>query len=605
MPDETTRYGRRGEFLRDLEANFQRFQATRELESEEDTPGASPHLIKESGSMEIKAGSYGLVVDVSLISVVELGFITIVSVIIIAIPIVIFVLLLLLLKCGLFLRTDVVNLNRKLRFANAVTTTSIKVKTLLFDGITNFNAFKLQFGVVATKNMWDDDDKAVALMTSLRVSAAEIIQIIPEGKRTEFAAVMDALERKYGAKHVKEDFVTRSLKKLYGRHLKRRSRKRLASRLRKKQLVCCENDISDVVCAALRQVVRENKRMPISKTRKRYACQKPGHFARECRSKHKGSHSTSPSRNIRGGEEAAIKGKIMRNISISDVSMKHEFLVADIMDEVILGMDFMAKHGFILDMKRQVLQYVSVTLLLTVGYDRQAEVLQVVVQRQQKIPPNSEAIVWATVTQEIRLSKIWIVEPSTGCTKDNIIIGKAVVSPVNNLIPVRGLNPTSDTTKVQKGDIIAQCKKAEYVVNHQVEIPKTCSKISPEAEIFIQRWTRNLDEQQKINAKKFLLENWTIVAGVTSSDKYSLRNNQCVSIYPCYFPGCSSGSNYTTKHTVILDITKLTPYSKQYIIGGDLKYLHDLWGCETVNYCIRLIYKAVDADRMQVMYPTK
>uniref|UniRef100_A0A1A9UDK5 Peptidase A2 domain-containing protein n=1 Tax=Glossina austeni TaxID=7395 RepID=A0A1A9UDK5_GLOAU len=40
------------------------------------------------------------------------------------------------------------------------------------------------------------------------------------------------------------------------------------------------------------------------------------------------------------GDEAAIKDKIMRNISISDVSMKHEFLVADVMDEVILGDGF-------------------------------------------------------------------------------------------------------------------------------------------------------------------------------------------------------------------------------------------------------------------------
>lgn len=78
---------------------------------------------------------------------------------------------------------------------------------------------------------------------------------------------------------------------------------------------------------------------------------------------------------------------------------------------------------------------------------------------------------------------------------------------------------------------------------------------------------------------------------------YFLRNNQCVSIYPCFFPGCSSGSNYTTKHAVKSDITKLTSYSKQYIIGGDLKYLHNLWGCETVNCCIKLIYEAVDADR--------
>uniref|UniRef100_A0A1B0A797 Uncharacterized protein n=1 Tax=Glossina pallidipes TaxID=7398 RepID=A0A1B0A797_GLOPL len=93
------------------------------------------------------------------------------------------------------------------------------------------------------------------------------------------------------------------------------------------------------------------------------------------------------------GDEAAVKGNKTRNISISDVSMKHEFLVADIMDEVILGMDFMAKHGFGLDMKRKVLQYANVTLPLTVGYDRPAEMLQIVVQRQQKIPPNSVAIV--------------------------------------------------------------------------------------------------------------------------------------------------------------------------------------------------------------------
>uniref|UniRef100_A0A1A9VJA8 CCHC-type domain-containing protein n=1 Tax=Glossina austeni TaxID=7395 RepID=A0A1A9VJA8_GLOAU len=199
------------------------------------------------------------------------------------------------------------------------------------------------------------------------------------------------------------------------------------------------------------EILRENKRMPASKIRKCCACQKPGHFARECQSKHKGSHSTSPTRNsqrkiqrtgaklkrvstagqrlppkfsgitqskrssicltIDGkfqgsfhhdghwcfsfnyrqynsqrkirrfrtatGDEAAFKGKIIRNISISDVLMKHKFLVADIIDELIQGMEFMAKHSFVLDMKRQVLQYVNATLPLTVGYDRQAEVLQV------------------------------------------------------------------------------------------------------------------------------------------------------------------------------------------------------------------------------------
>lgn len=133
-------------------------------------------------------------------------------------------------------------------------------------------------------------------------------------------------------------------------------------------------------------------------------------------------------------------------------------------------MDFMAKYGFVLDIKRQLLQYTNVTLPFAVGYDRQAEVLQVVVQRQQKISSNSEGYLWATGTRELKLSKTWVVEPNKECTKDIIIIGNAVVSPVNNLTPVWVLKLTSVTTKVHKGDIIAQCQTAEYVINHQTEI---------------------------------------------------------------------------------------------------------------------------------------
>uniref|UniRef100_A0A1A9UIB4 CCHC-type domain-containing protein n=1 Tax=Glossina austeni TaxID=7395 RepID=A0A1A9UIB4_GLOAU len=56
--------------------------------------------------------------------------------------------------------------------------------------------------------------------------------------------------------------------------------------------------------------------MPASKTRKYYACQKPGHFERECRSKHKGSHSTSPTRNISEGASRISNKHYVRNENI-------------------------------------------------------------------------------------------------------------------------------------------------------------------------------------------------------------------------------------------------------------------------------------------------
>uniref|UniRef100_A0A1A9Z683 CCHC-type domain-containing protein n=1 Tax=Glossina pallidipes TaxID=7398 RepID=A0A1A9Z683_GLOPL len=148
------------------------------------------------------------------------------------------------------LRNEIKALKKIWLQTNEVTTSSIKVKTPLFGSTTNFNAFKLQFGVVATKNT-----------TSPKTTCTETLG---------FALTQEAASE------------------LWTSNMKVRRTE-----------VSSENDISDVVCEAVRQALRENKRMPVSKTRKCYVCNKRGHFAREGR-----THSTPPTRNIseRAGE---------------------------------------------------------------------------------------------------------------------------------------------------------------------------------------------------------------------------------------------------------------------------------------------------------------
>uniref|UniRef100_A0A1A9W3L9 Uncharacterized protein n=1 Tax=Glossina brevipalpis TaxID=37001 RepID=A0A1A9W3L9_9MUSC len=104
---------------------------------------------------------------------------------------------------------------------------------------------------------------------------------------------------------------------------------------------------------------------------------------------------------------------------------------------IILGMDFVAKHGFVPDLERQVLQYANMALPLTTEYGRDPEELQIVIEQLQEIPPNSEAILWATSNGDLGTSRTWVVEPAKNYTADTIIVGKAVVTPINNLIPVR------------------------------------------------------------------------------------------------------------------------------------------------------------------------
>uniref|UniRef100_A0A1A9W3M6 CCHC-type domain-containing protein n=1 Tax=Glossina brevipalpis TaxID=37001 RepID=A0A1A9W3M6_9MUSC len=54
------------------------------------------------------------------------------------------------------------------------------------------------------------------------------------------------------------------------------------------------NDISDVVCEALRKIVQEDQQLRNSVMRRCYNCQKPGHFARECRSRRRRTRPAAP-----------------------------------------------------------------------------------------------------------------------------------------------------------------------------------------------------------------------------------------------------------------------------------------------------------------------
>uniref|UniRef100_A0A1A9Z2G5 Peptidase A2 domain-containing protein n=1 Tax=Glossina pallidipes TaxID=7398 RepID=A0A1A9Z2G5_GLOPL len=305
--------------------------------------------------------------------------------------------------------------------------------------MTSANSYTSAADITATN--WqlaehhDDDDKAVALITSLRGAAAEIIQIIPEGKGTEFAAIMDAMERKYGSKHVKEvnhlelssrcqklnesdqDYATEIerlanlayigvpdgvlerlkidtfVKEFRGTELKKVVLTSPKTTFTETLGYGLTQEAASVVWTRQRDIQRtgvklktfstagqrlipkfSSPRVGITQSKKSNSSLTIDGMIHGCNyiitldtgASHSIINSTIVKEKFEPlvgacfrtatGEEAAIKGKIMRNIWVSNVSMKHEFLVADIMDGVILGMDFIAKHGFVLDLKRQVLQ---------------------------------------------------------------------------------------------------------------------------------------------------------------------------------------------------------------------------------------------------------
>ncbi|MPC59447.1 hypothetical protein E2C01_053466 [Portunus trituberculatus] len=92
---------------------------------------------------------------------------------------------------------------------SAVGADLIRRKPREFDGKVSREAYKAQFDLLAKQNGWDDRQRGVQLITSLKDSALEVLsQLIPEEKGS-YSHLVRALEQRYGTKYQYEVYRAR------------------------------------------------------------------------------------------------------------------------------------------------------------------------------------------------------------------------------------------------------------------------------------------------------------------------------------------------------------------------------------------------------------
>ena len=70
-----------------------------------------------------------------------------------------------------------------------------------FDGRFSWDAYKLQFEMLADLNHWSDAEKAAYLAVSLRGSALTVLTNVPPDHRGEYATLIAALNKRFGSAH--------------------------------------------------------------------------------------------------------------------------------------------------------------------------------------------------------------------------------------------------------------------------------------------------------------------------------------------------------------------------------------------------------------------
>ncbi|KAH0818866.1 hypothetical protein GEV33_003925 [Tenebrio molitor] len=189
------------------------------------------------------------------------------------------------------------------------------------------------------------------------------------------------------------------------------------------------------------------------------------------------------------GEAARVLGKADVRLELGSVEVIYRVVVADIVDDYVLGLDVMNKFRFVLDIKNRMLQTGNEEFLLHLAI-ASIDQVRVIVSETVRLQKNSEQIVLAELEEDPGGYRTGIIDPDM--TKETPIMVAR--------------NTRRGWVTLQKGLQIGRYHSVLRVVRCEEEPPKPSKgkvKETSVEELFLEGWKHLTDEQIK-KAKAFI-----------------------------------------------------------------------------------------------------
>ncbi|KAJ8957678.1 hypothetical protein NQ318_017570 [Aromia moschata] len=372
----------------------------------------------------------------------------------------------------------------KPELSSPVEISKIRMKPPQFDGKSSWVNYLRQFEAAAKANGWSLAEKATALTLALRGDATDILQTLSLEEQEDYHQLVRHLEMRYGQSH---------LEHVYHSQLKNRYQKSneslqefeadIARLVRLAYSSTPENVMERLAVQAFLDGLRDTE------TRQALTLARPSKLVdalaralefeaakQSCRGQAKvrrmedgveegtcneaeirrvvegmlekeansvlelrpdivgtAARITPTSWRLRTatGDPATIRGETNITIVIGNVSFEHRALVAEIEDELILGMDIMNTKGFELDFKNNVLKINGEEIVL---HRKTEETIRVVLAEDTAVPERSEMILDAHLDGNPCVGNIMMFEPRShdGEVARGIAVGKSSVADREN-----------------------------------------------------------------------------------------------------------------------------------------------------------------------------
>ncbi|KAJ8961269.1 hypothetical protein NQ318_008954 [Aromia moschata] len=190
------------------------------------------------------------------------------------------------------------------------------------------------------------------------------------------------------------------------------------------------------------------------------------------------------------GDPATIRGETNVTIVIGNVSFEHRALVAEIEDELILGMDIMNTKGFELDFKNNVLKINGEEIVL---HRKTEETIRVVLAEDTAVPERSEMILDAHLDGNPCVGNIMMFEPRShdGEVARGIAVGKSLLL-TEKTVPVRIMNLNHHPVNLRKGIVLGYCSSVSSVIQKLDAQENSVRKITGELANLLSSSSRSL-----------------------------------------------------------------------------------------------------------------
>lgn len=226
------------------------------------------------------------------------------------------------------------------------------------------------------------------------------------------------------------------------------------------------------------------------------------------------------------GESKPFLGKAQFELTLGGQMFSQEMLISDIVENGILGMDFMKIHKCDLFISKNCLRINGEDIPCYLKSDTKPTCCRVALTEDVELAPGSEIVIGGKTLDHIDNDQSCLVEGiDKFVQKTGLLVAKVLVDPKNCRVPIRIANFTDKPVKLFKNTITATLESVEVVKDEVVSSADICTSENVESadslpehlRALFEKSCKHLDKNQSQLLKEFLVKHQKVFSQ-TSDD---------------------------------------------------------------------------------------